>query len=154
MNIHSHAWCDVMNLDDTLLRLISEREISDQSVLQELLEAEGHAPSQSTLSRRLKKLGVQKVAGRYQRVAPVVPPVVAAVPRPLLRIIEAPPNMLVLKTAPGYAQVFALALDREPDVPGLAGTVAGDDTIFVAATDPSRLREVRAAVERLMARGT
>jgi transcriptional regulator of arginine metabolism len=50
--------------------------------------------------------------------------------------------------------VFALALDREPDVPGLAGTVAGDDTIFVAATDPSRLREVRAAVERLMARGT
>jgi transcriptional regulator of arginine metabolism len=154
MNIHGHAWCRVMNLDDTLLRLISEREISDQSVLQELLEAEGHAPSQSTLSRRLRKLGVQKVAGRYQRVAPAVPPVVVPAPRPLLRIIEAPPNMLVLKTAPGYAQVFALALDREPDVPGLAGTVAGDDTIFVAATDPSRLREVRAAVERLMARGT
>jgi transcriptional regulator of arginine metabolism len=143
-----------MNLDETLLRLISEREISDQSVLQELLEAEGHAPSQSTLSRRLKKLGVQKVAGRYQRVAPPPPIVVTPAPRPLLRIIEAPPNMLVLKTAPGYAQVFALALDREPDVPGLAGTVAGDDTIFVAATDPSRLREVRAAVERLMSRGT
>lgn len=142
-----------MNLDETILRLISEREISDQAVLQELLEAQGQTPSQSTLSRRLKKLGVQKVAGRYQRVEPP-PPVVAPVPRPVLRIIEAPPNLLVLKTSPGYAQVFALALDREPDVPGLAGTVAGDDTIFVAATDPSRLREVRAAVERLMARGT
>ncbi len=142
-----------MNLDETILRLISERGISDQAVLQELLETEGQAPSQSTLSRRLKKLGVQKVAGRYQRVEPP-PPVVTPAPRPLLRIIEAPPSLLVLKTAPGYAQVFALALDREPDVPGLAGTVAGDDTVFVAATDPSRLREVRAAVERLMARGT
>ncbi|MCY1021412.1 arginine repressor [Pyxidicoccus sp. MSG2] len=140
-----------MNLDETILRLISEREISDQAVLQELLEAEGEAPSQSTLSRRLKKLGVQKVAGRYQRVE--APPVPAPV-RPWLRIIEAPPSLLVLKTAPGYAQVFALALDREPDVPGLAGTVAGDDTIFVAVTEPSRLREVREVVEELMTRGT
>jgi transcriptional regulator of arginine metabolism len=142
-----------MNLDETILRLIGEREISDQAVLQELLEAEGQAPSQSTLSRRLKKLGVQKVAGRYQRVeAP--PPVAPARPAVRIRIIEAPPNLLVLKTAPGYAQVFALALDRQPDVPGLAGTVAGDDTIFVAVTDPSRLREVREAVEALMSRGT
>ena len=141
-----------MNLDETILRLISEQEISDQAVLQELLEAQGEAPSQSTLSRRLKKLGVQKVAGRYQRVeaAPVVAPPVPST----VSIIEAPPNLLVLKTAPGYAPVLALALDRSPEVLGLAGTVAGDDTIFVAVTEPSRLREVRAAVERLMARGT
>ncbi|MBJ6761953.1 arginine repressor [Corallococcus sp. H22C18031201] len=138
------------NLDDAILRLISEREITDQSVLQELLEAGGHEPSQSTLSRRLKKLNVQKVNGRYQRVeAPV-----ARVPeRPRVSIIEAPPNMLVLKTAPGYAQIFALALDREQELPGLAGTVAGDDTIFVAVRDPSLLREVRAAVERLTTQG-
>jgi len=139
-----------MNLDEEILRLISEQEISDQAVLQELLEAEGQAPSQSTLSRRLKKLGIQKVAGRYQRV--VAEPVVIP-ERARVSIIEAPPNMLVVKTRPGYAPALALALDREPEVPGLAGTVAGDDTIFVAVTDPSRLREVRTAVEQLMARG-
>ncbi|NVJ23436.1 MULTISPECIES: arginine repressor [Myxococcus] len=138
-----------MNLDDEILRLISEREISDQAVLQELLEAEGQAPSQSTLSRRLKKLGVQKVGGRYQRAA--TEPVVAT-ERQRVSIIEAPPNMLVVKTGPGYAPALALALDREPEVPGLAGTVAGDDTIFVAVTDPARLREVRSVVERLMLR--
>ncbi|WP_338864901.1 arginine repressor [Myxococcus stipitatus] len=140
-----------MNLDDEILRLITEREISDQAVLQELLEAEGQAPSQSTLSRRLKKLGVQKVGGRYQRTSSVEPPTVTA-ERQHIRIIEAPPNMLVVRTAPGYAPALAAALDREPEVPGLAGTVAGDDTIFVAVTDPSRLREVRAVVERLMLR--
>ncbi|AKF82808.1 arginine repressor [Myxococcus faecalis] len=139
-----------MNLDDEILRLISEREISDQAVLQELLEAEGQAPSQSTLSRRLKKLGVQKVGGRYQRASLTEP--VATPERPRVSIVEAPPNLLVVKTSPGYAPVLALALDREPEVPGLAGTVAGDDTIFVAVTDPSRLREVRSVVERLMLR--
>lgn len=138
-------------LDDAILRLIAESEVTDQSVLQELLEADGQAPSQSTLSRRLKKLNVQKVNGRYQRVEA---PVVTAPERPRVTIIEAPPNMLVLKTAPGYAQVFALALDREPEVPGLAGTVAGDDTIFIAVRDPALLREVRSVVEELMARGT
>lgn len=139
-----------MNLDDEILRLISEREISDQAVLQELLEAEGQAPSQSTLSRRLKKLGVQKVGGRYQRAS--MEPIVAATERQRVSIIEAPPNLLVVKTGPGYAPALALALDREPEVPGLAGTVAGDDTIFVAVTDPARLREVRSVVERLMLR--
>ncbi|RYZ40342.1 MAG: arginine repressor [Myxococcaceae bacterium] len=138
-----------MNLDEAILQLISRQEITDQAVLQEQLEAAGHAPSQSTLSRRLKKLSVQKVNGRYQRTEPV--PVVAAI-APRVSIIEAPPNMLVLKTAPGYAQIFGVALDRE-EVEGLAGTVAGDDTIFIAVRDPSLLQQVRATVEQLIQRG-
>ncbi|AKQ64870.1 Arginine pathway regulatory protein ArgR, repressor of arg regulon [Myxococcus hansupus] len=139
-----------MNLDEAILRLITEREIGDQAVLQQLLEAEGQAPSQSTLSRRLKKLGVLKVGGRYQRAAPAP----AVVPeRPRVTILEAPPNLLVIRTAPGFAPVLALALDKERELPGLAGTVAGDDTIFVAVTDPALLRDVRGAVERLLSLG-
>ncbi|MFP2899468.1 arginine repressor [Corallococcus sp. 4LFB] len=138
-----------MNLDDAILQLISRQDVPDQAVLQTLLEAAGHAPSQSTLSRRLKKLSVQKVNGRYQRTEPPVVPVPLA---PRVTIIDAPPNMLVLKTAPGYAQIFGLALDRE-EVEGLAGTVAGDDTIFIAVRDPSLLQDVREAVEQLIQRG-
>jgi transcriptional regulator of arginine metabolism len=138
-----------MNLDDAILQLITRQDVPDQAVLQALLEEAGHAPSQSTLSRRLRKLSVQKVNGRYQR-AEVPPPVAPVAPR--VAIIEAPPNMLVLKTAPGYAQIFGLALDRE-EVEGLAGTVAGDDTIFIAVKDPSLLQDVREAVERLIQRG-
>ena len=58
--------------------------------------------------------------------------------------------MLVLKTAPGYAQVVGVMVDRSPDIPGLAGTVAGDDTVFIAVRDPSLLAEVRDQVERLL----
>lgn len=132
------------NLDEAILRLLEANAITDQAVLQRLLEAEGHVSSQSTLSRHLKRLSIQKVNGRYQRVEPVAPEPTR------VSVVEAPPSLLVLKTAPGYAQVVAVLLDHAPDLPGLAGTVAGDDTVFIAVRDPSLLGEVRGQVERLL----
>lgn len=146
MHMHAHASSARMgkDLDEAILRLLEANEITDQAVLQQLLEAEGHAPSQSTLSRHLKRLSIQKVNGRYQHVEPV--------PRgaPRVSLIEAPPNLLVLKTAPGYAQVVGVMVDRAPEIPGLAGTIAGDDTVFIAVRDPALLAEVREQVETLL----
>ena len=132
-------------LDEAIRRLLEANEITDQAVLQKLLAAEGHTPSQSTLSRHLKRLSIQKVNGRYQSVEPV-----ALEPAQSVQIIEAPPNMLVLKTAPGYAQVVGVTVDRSPDIVGVAGTVAGDDTVFIAVRDPSLLAQVRSQVERVL----
>lgn len=134
-----------LELDEAILRLLEANEITDQAVLQQLLAAEGHKPSQSTLSRHLKRLSIQKVSGRYQRVEPV-----AIEPAQSVLIMEAPPNMLVLKTAPGYAQVVGVMVDRSPDILGVAGTVAGDDTVFIAVKDPSLLAQVRSQLERVL----
>lgn len=133
-----------MDMDEAILRLLEANEISDQAVLQKLLEGEGHAPSQSTLSRHLKRLSVQKVNGRYQRVERPAP-----VPT-RVKVLEAPPNMLVLKTAPGYAQIVGVMVDRAPDMTGVAGTIAGDDTVFIAVKDPSLLAEVREQLDELL----
>ena len=133
------------DLDEAILRLLDVNEITDQAVLQRLLQGEGHVPSQSTLSRHLKRLSIQKVNGRYQHVEPV-----PAKPAQTVRVLESPPNLLVLKTSPGYAQVVAVMLDRAPDIEGLAGTVAGDDTVFIAVRDPSLLGDVRDQVEQLL----
>ncbi|MBN1203553.1 MAG: arginine repressor [Myxococcaceae bacterium] len=133
-----------VELDEAILRILETHEITDQAVLQKLLEAEGLVPSQSTLSRHLKRLSIQKVGGRYQRVEP------GATEPSRVNVLEAPPNLLVLKTAPGYAQVVAVILDRSPDIAGVAGTVAGDDTVFIAVTDPSLLGQVREQVEELL----
>jgi len=132
------------DLDEAILRLLEANEITDQAVLQKLLEAEGYAPSQSTLSRHLKRLSIQKVSGRYQHVEPVAPAV------PQVAVIEAPPNMLVLKTAPGYASIVGVMVDRAPEMPGVAGTVAGDDTVFIAVRDPSLLQEVKEQLGELL----
>lgn len=132
-----------MDLDSLILQLLESHPISDQTDLLERLSAEGHELTQSTLSRRLKRLGVQKVQGRYRRVegtAQILPDVTIA---------EVPPNLLVLRTAPGFAQALGLSVDADP-IPGQMGTLAGDDTVFVAVL-PERLAEVKAHLLRAVA---
>jgi len=125
-----------MDLDTLILQLLDGSPITDQGDLQGRLKAEGHDLTQSTLSRRLKRLGVQKVQGRYRRTeanGQVLPEVT---------ITEAPPNLLVLRTSPGFAQALGFRLDGDP-APGQVGTLAGDDTVFVAVV-PERLMEAKA----------
>lgn len=132
-----------MPVDELILQLLEAHPITDQTDLLARLSAEGHELTQSTLSRRLKRLGVQKVQGRYRRVEPGAP----AMPEVHLAVV--PPNLLVVRTAPGFAQALGLALDRDP-VPGQMGTLAGDDTVFVAVL-PERMEDVRAHLARVLA---
>ncbi|MFZ1375225.1 MAG: hypothetical protein WAS25_01365 [Geothrix sp.] len=132
-----------MDLDSLILQLLDGAPITDQGDLQARLLSQGHELTQSTLSRRLKRLGVQKVQGRYRRVE------AGGQVLPEVSITEAPPNLLVLRTAPGFAQALGLSLDGDP-VPGLMGTLAGDDTVFVAVL-PERLAEVKAHLVRVLA---
>jgi transcriptional regulator of arginine metabolism len=132
-----------MDLDTLILQLLEASPASDQSVLLARLAAAGHDLTQSTLSRRLKRLGVQKVQGRYRRMEP------SAQTLPEVTLTEVPPNLLVLRTAPGFAQALGLSLDADP-VPGQMGTIAGDDTVFVAVL-PERLADVKAHLARVLA---
>jgi transcriptional regulator of arginine metabolism len=113
--------------DDTLQRAIQQaiqlETVHDQHSLLAALIAQGHTLTQSTLSRKLKLMGIEKQAGRYRAQA--------RSNARITQIVAVEPNLLVLKTEPGYAQALAVTLDRQP-LPGQAGTVAGDDTVFVA----------------------
>ena len=132
-----------MDLDSLILELLDGAPIADQGDLLVRLAAQGHELTQSTLSRRLKRLGVQKVHGFYRRVE------AGAQALPGVTITEAPPNLLVLRTAPGFAQALGLSIDADP-VPGQMGTLAGDDTVFVAVL-PERREDVKAHLLRVLA---
>jgi transcriptional regulator of arginine metabolism len=132
-----------MNPDALILQVLDGAAISDQGDLLARLAALGCELTQSTLSRRLKRLGVQKVQGRYRRAE------AGAQAMPEVRIQEVPPNLLVLRTAPGFAQALGLRLDVDP-VPGQVGTLAGDDTVFVAVL-PERLAAVQAHLRKVLA---
>ena len=112
-----------MALDTDLKLLLADERISDQSELLAALAARGHVLTQSTLSRRLKALGYQKQDGRYTQ------PGVSGFRLQSVTLVA--PNLLVLRTAPGFAGALAVRLDANP-LPGQAGTIAGDDTVFVA----------------------
>ena len=124
-----------MNLDETILRLLAQRSITEQVDLLGLQRTDGFDLTDSTLSRHLKKLHVRKEAGRYQRLGPEhrgAPP---------FTLRKVPPCLVILKTSPGFAQALAVALD-DADLPSLAGSIAGDDTIFLAPTDASLLDQL------------
>jgi transcriptional regulator of arginine metabolism len=66
----------------------------------------------------------------------------------LLVSTDASGNMAVLRTPPGAAQFLASALDRAA-LPAVVGTIAGDDTIFVVAREPTTGAELARQIERL-----
>ena len=94
----------------------------------------------------MKKLNIRKDEGRYRR---AVRPPAPAHPYTLLKV---PPLLLVLKTTPGYAQAMALALDQA-GLSTLAGTIAGDDTIFAAPTHANLLDRLEQDVRERLSRG-
>ena len=135
-----------MNLDQLILRHLEQQEISDQRVLLDLLEADGLELTLATLSRHLKKLNVRKEAGVYKRMEP--PPIV---PVPF-STTKVRPNLLIVRTGSGLAQALALALDTS-DLRYLAGTVAGDDTLFCAPFESEQLDALEIEVRKRLAEG-
>lgn len=131
-----------MTIDQAILDLIQRETLMDQAGLRERLTALGFDVTQPTLSRHLKRLNVEKVAGVYRRVEREV----AGVPDYTLTLV--PPNLIVLKTQPGHAQVFGLRLDGS-DIEGVMGTLAGDDTVFIAVSGQD-LQTVLARIEALL----
>ncbi|MDE2024003.1 MAG: arginine repressor [Gammaproteobacteria bacterium] len=132
-----------MTLDEAILKIAHERQITDQSDLLALLGQAGHNVTQPTLSRHLRKLSIQKLAGRYQRVEQ------PAAEMPAFEMRQVPPNMLVIRTRPGFAQPLAVKLDQRR-IEGVAGTLAGDDTVFIAVAASTPLKSVSTAVEQLL----
>jgi transcriptional regulator of arginine metabolism len=129
-----------------ILELISTHQIHTQEELVEALARDGWEVTQSSVSRDIAELGLVKVEGVYHR--PLVEELTAVDPNELrireglLRVDPAGDTLVVLRTPPGEANRVAVAIDRLA-WPGVVGTLAGDDTIFIAAGN-------RAAQQRLV----
>jgi transcriptional regulator of arginine metabolism len=125
-----------------LAELVRNRNVPSQAQLLVLLRDQGFAATQATVSRDLEDLGAVKVRGADGGLVYALPEaepaageaeVRAAVQFSLLDAI-ASGNLVVLRTPPGHAQILAATLDRA-GLPGVCGTVAGDDTVLVIAAD-------------------
>jgi transcriptional regulator of arginine metabolism len=125
-----------------ILRLVGEHELSTQAEVADALAAAGFEAVQTTVSRDIAELGLIKVRNPSGRLVYAVPgeddarrtDELAAALRRFARELIPTGNLVVVRTPPGCANALGQALDgaRLADV---AGTVAGDDTIFVAARD-------------------
>jgi transcriptional regulator of arginine metabolism len=119
---------------DAIVRILRRNAVARQAELVALLHREGHDATQSSVSRDLRELGVVKGADRYllPAVEDALTPSHFETVRTFVKGYRAAgPTLTVLRTATGTAQSVAIALDKAR-WPEVVGTIAGDDTIFVA----------------------
>ena len=113
-----------------IIKLISAKQIGTQEELSELLEKKGYSVTQSSVSRDLDELGIVKVNGFYA--LPQKPR--NAIALGLLSLETAGENLIVAKCESGLASAIAVRIDAA-NILEIVGTIAGDDTIFIAVKD-------------------
>jgi transcriptional regulator of arginine metabolism len=123
-----------------LLSLIRAKPFATQAELRDSLERAGVPATQSSLSRDLEELGIVKHRGHY-----TLPKSNGAASRGLLSLDLAGENLIVARTEPGLASAVAVEIDGAV-IEEIIGTLAGEDTIFIAVTDA---KAQRTAIKRV-----
>jgi transcriptional regulator of arginine metabolism len=113
--------------------VLARAPVANQAELVAELQRQGIRATQSSVSRDLRDLGVARIGGRYvpRQDGDERDPGVAEVSRLLRSLKRAGPHLIVVHTAVGAAQGVARAFDAAA-WPEVAGTLAGDDTVFLA----------------------
>jgi transcriptional regulator of arginine metabolism len=122
---------------NAIVRLLRNSLVRKQGDLVHLLQRDGYAVTQSSVSRDLRDLGVLKAGGRY-----VMPPDevtrangnFGALAQFVRQILAAGNCLTVVKTTIGAAASVAVAIDKA-EWPEVVGTISGDDTIFIVTHD-------------------
>lgn len=137
---------------DAVSRILRSRRVSTQEALLDALADEGFRATQATLSRDLARLGARRVSrpeGAFyelpddDRGGPLAPL------RGLVTGVAANGSLAVIRTHPGSASAVAHAIDRA-GLDQVLGTIAGDDTIFVAPAGAITPRKLAARLAALL----
>ena len=123
-----------------ILALVNGGSAHTQQDIAKALARQGMATTQATISRDIAELGLVR-SGRGYRSA-------VALVRELVESVEIIPPVAVIHTPPGTANLVARAID-EAALAGIAGTVAGDDTIIAVLKEKGagkRLKELLSSV--------
>jgi len=134
-----------------IVRILRDAPVRRQADLVRLLKQAGHEATQSSISRDLRDLGALKASGRY-----VLPPEeqrrangdFGALRQFVRQLRRAGPSITVLRTTIGAAQSVAVAIDKA-EWPEVAGTISGDDTIFIATASARAQQQLIARLREL-----
>ena len=139
-----------------ILPLIRDNNIETQAELLMLLRSEGYSVTQATVSRDIKEMRLIKVLGadgsyKYssESSAPADENSHIYLFSTAVTSVDYTHSLVVIKTRVGMAQAVCAALDSQNRV-GVLGTIAGDDTIFVATRTDSSSAALVNDIKKLM----
>ena len=126
----------------TILRLVQQQPLSTQAEVAEALRSNGIDAVQATVSRDIAQLGLVKVRSENGRLVYALPGAadlrrldeLASALRNFMGETSSSGSLLVVKTPRGFAAALADAIDAAA-LPEIAGTIAGDNPVFVACAD-------------------
>ncbi|MGB7978389.1 MAG: arginine repressor [Chlamydiales bacterium] len=141
----------VESLVDALRLLLMGRKASTQEAICSALEKLGYEINQTKVSRLLRKIGAIKIENEhgqtvYSLPREPAPPSMNTQIRDLIVNIVANEALVVIFTSPGSASMVARVLDYNQITTEILGTIAGDDTIFVA---PKTIKDIRKLTEEI-----
>ncbi len=142
-----------------IVDLLASQQVKSQPELRDLLAQRGVEVTQATMSRDLLELGAVRLRGADGHLVYVIDngsdgsderaasARLARVVEELVVGVEASSNLVVVRTPPGAAQFLASSIDHG-GLPGVIGSVAGDDTVLLITAE---LTGGQAVVEHLLA---
>ena len=138
-----------------ILNLLQSEGAVTQEQLRRKLARRGIQVTQATVSRDIEELGLVKTRAGYRRPDAAEPPApvqptLQVILKEFLRSVGQASNLVVLKTHPANAHSVAAVLDAQ-DWPEIVGTVAGDDTVFVATPGAREAAHLRKKILALVA---
>jgi transcriptional regulator of arginine metabolism len=122
---------------ETILKVIAAMKIARQEDLVQALRDHGFEVTQASVSRDLEDLGIVKIKGAYAQPDRTLGQLNIG----LTAIESAGPNLIVARTYAGLASASAVRIDAAK-IDEIVGTIAGDDTIFIAVKDQKDQRTV------------
>lgn len=140
-----------------IIELINSREIDTQENLANLLREDGFIVTQATVSRDIKELQLVKVltaSGKYKYAVSSHKDAPASerfsrIFKETIVSFDSSGNIIVVKTLSGCAAAAAEAIDN-CNIPGVIGSIAGDNTIFLLADSEDNVADIIGQFRRLL----
>src|SRR3990167_8894652 len=132
--------------------LLQKKMVRTQDEIREHLCKQGFDVNQARISRILHKLGAIKMTEGNQIVYRLPTELISFTPKDQLKqlILNITHNetLIIIQTSPGSAQLVARLLDQK-NVSGMLGTIAGDDTIFIAPEKTKQINKLYQAIREI-----
>ncbi|RDI42554.1 arginine repressor [Aquicella lusitana] len=127
-----------------------------QEEIKHALEQQGYAVNQSKISRLLRKLGAIKTTNEQKQIVYTLPlepapPTSKNILSQLVLSITTNETLIVIRTNPGSASLIGRLLDHNTQALNILGTVAGDDTVFIAPKSIKQIPKILIAVKSFLA---